>query len=65
MKEANRGPEKAGLKKGDILVGFEGRSKFEEKDLLAFLVLERKPGDLMTIKVRRGDKTIDIRFAVN
>ena len=64
LKEANRGPEKAGLKKGDIVVAFEGRSRFEEKDLLAFMVLERKPEESMTITVRRGDKTFDVRFAV-
>jgi serine protease Do len=64
LKEANRAAEKAGLKKGDVIVGFEGRTKFEEKDLLAFLVLERKPGEMMTVTVRRGDKTFDVRFAV-
>jgi serine protease Do len=64
LKEANRSAEKAGLKKGDVIVGFEGRAKFEEKDLLAFVALGRKPGDALTLTVRRGDKNVDIRFAV-
>jgi serine protease Do len=64
VKEANRAAGNAGLKKGDVVVGFEGRTKFEEKDLLAFVALDRKPGDEMTVTVLRGGKTFDVRFAV-
>ena len=64
LKEANRGAEKAGLKKGDVIVGFEGRTMFAEKDLLAFAIQERKPGETMTVTVLRGGERLDLRFAV-
>ena len=64
LKEANRGAEKAGLKKGDVIVGFEGRTTFAEKDLLGFAIQERKPGETMTVAVLRGGERLDLRFAV-
>jgi len=65
LKDANRSPERAGLKKGDIVIAFDGRKNFGEKDLLAVVALEKKIGDAMTVTVRRGDKDVDIHFTVN
>jgi serine protease Do len=64
LKDANRSPEKAGLKKGDVVLGFDGRTSFGEKDLLAAVALDKLPGDEMTVTVLRGGKTVDIRFTV-
>ena len=65
LKDANRSAERAGLKKGDVVTGFDGRNSFMEKDLLAAVALEKKPGDAMIVTVLRDGKNIDLRITIN
>ena len=46
---------KAGVKKDDILVGFDGRRDFiRETDLIAYALREKKPGDTVTLDIVRN-----------
>ena len=56
---------KAGVKKDDILVGFDGRSDIlRETDLIAYSLREKKPGDTVKLDlVRNGTaKTIELKL---
>jgi S1-C subfamily serine protease len=47
--------KKAGLMKGDILVGYDGRTDFRtETDLLAYAMQQKKRGDKVAIEVLRN-----------
>ena len=46
---------KAGVKKDDILVGFDGRNDFtRETDLIAYALRHKKPGDLVKLELVRN-----------
>ena len=56
---------KAGVKKDDILVGFDGRSDIlRETDLIAYSLHEKKSGDTIKVDlVRNGTaKTIELKL---
>jgi uncharacterized iron-regulated protein len=48
-----------GLQKGDIVVSYDGQSILKPFDL-THLVSFKKPGDPVTLQVRRGDQTITL-----
>lgn len=50
---------KAGVKKGDVLIGFDGRNDIlRETDLIAYALREKKPGDTVNLHlVRNGSPT--------
>jgi uncharacterized iron-regulated protein len=48
-----------GLRKGDIVVSYDGQSILKPFDL-THLVSFKKPGDPVTVQVRRGDQTITL-----
>jgi S1-C subfamily serine protease len=50
--------DKAGLKGGDILFEFEGRPVQNLYDF-TYALRARKPGETVTVKVRRGDRVIE------
>lgn len=65
LKERNAAPLQAGLKKGDILVGVDGkRDLLREADLLAYLMQQKRPGDEVEYSVRRGAEARTIRAKV-
>jgi len=51
---------KAGLKPGDVVTRFSGKAVTTYASLVA-MIGKRKPGDKVTITVRRDDKTIDLK----
>jgi hypothetical protein len=51
---------KAGLKAGDILVEFDGKDIANLYDF-TYALRAHKPGDLVLVKVLRGDKTIEAK----
>jgi serine protease Do len=55
--------EKAGLKADDVVIRF-GTSRVEDPDDLITLIKERKPGDEVSIRVRRGKKTLDLKIVI-
>lgn len=59
MNVVNKSPaKKAGLQKGDIIEQFAGRSIVSLADLKLALFYT-KTGDSLSIKIKRGDKTLD------
>jgi serine protease Do len=53
------------VKRGDILVGFDGRSDIlRETDLIAYVVREKKPGDTVNLDILRdgSPKTIPMKL---
>jgi hypothetical protein len=53
--------QKAGFKKDDVLVSFDGRSDLKrETDLLVFALTERKVGDRVPVTVLRGGKRVEL-----
>ena len=56
---------KAGVKKDDILIGFDGRNDFtRETDLIAYAMRHKKPGDIVKLElVRNGTpQTISLKL---
>jgi serine protease Do len=51
--------EKAGLKEGDVIVKFNATELERYRDLPT-LVRKKKPGDRVTLEIRRGDKTLTV-----
>lgn len=55
--------KKAGFRKGDVLVAFDGRTdRMRETDLLAHAVTARRPGDRVPVTVLRGGKRVELRL---
>jgi serine protease Do len=52
---------KAGIRKGDILVGFDGRTDIlRETDLIAYALREKKAGDEVKLELLRDGKPVTI-----
>ncbi len=57
--------KQAGAQKGDIVVAFDGVTEdWREADAIAHAVQKRRAGDVIPVKVRRGDRelTLEIRL---
>ena len=52
--------DKAGLKVGDVILKFEGKT-IKSSDELIDLVSECRPSDTVTIEVQRGDKSVTLK----
>lgn len=57
------GSAAAGLEDSDVIVEF-GDVIVEDFSHLRQLIMQRKPGETVPIKVRRGDKTLDLRVVL-
>jgi hypothetical protein len=56
---------KAGVKRGDVLVGFDGRTDIlRETDLIAYAVRERKPGDTIALGLLRDGKPLAVSIVL-
>jgi serine protease Do len=53
--------EKAGLKKGDQIIRVDGTRVFDRRKV-ATLLVRKKPGEEVTLLVRRGDEDIKLSF---
>lgn len=55
----------AGVRKGDLLVSFAGRTDLRrETDLIAYALAEKKPGDHVTLELLRDGKPLTVRFTL-
>ncbi len=52
--------EKAGIRSGDTIVGFEGK-KVEDSTSLRKLVAQAAPGSAVTLQIVRGGRTLEIK----
>jgi len=57
------GAEQAGLKSGDVIVGLNGKEVFTRPDFLE-QVSGLKPGDVIQLKIRRGEATLAVSLTV-
>ncbi len=55
--------DKAGLKADDIVIRF-GKERIEDLEDLLTLIREHKPGDEVSIHVRRGKKVIELKIVI-
>jgi S1-C subfamily serine protease len=53
----------SGLKIGDVIVGMDDREVRDYPTLLA-LLMNRKPGDMVILKVRRGEQYLTVPVAL-
>ena len=54
---------RAGLRPGDVVVSYDGRDDFiREQELFRHTLNERRPGDQMAVRVRRGDQLLDFKI---
>jgi serine protease Do len=57
--------KRAGFQQGDVLVSFDGKTDLlRETDLLAYAVNAHKPGAMVPVIVRRGDKRIELTLSM-
>lgn len=56
---------RAGVRKGDVVVGFDGRTDFpRETDMIAYSLMHRSTGDAVLIDVLRGGKKQAIKMTL-
>ena len=61
----HRTAKDAGFRKGDIVIEFDGiRERLTESELLVHIFRKRKAGDLVPVKILRGDKRMSLRLPV-
>jgi 2-alkenal reductase len=60
---ANSPAAKVGLKVGDVIVGIDGKAISDENPLTSAL-LGRAPGDTITLKVLRGEETVNLNLTL-
>ena len=56
--------DKAGIRAGDVIVGFQGRP-VTEPDQLIVAIRAQRPGDTVTLTVRRGDEERDVEVVLD
>ena len=57
--------KRAGLVKGDVIIGFDGiTTPMRESDLLVHSLTVKKPGDVLTVDVFRVGKRLSIRLTL-
>ncbi len=62
---AHRAAKDAGFRKGDIVIEFDGiRERLTESELLVHIFRKRKAGDLIPVKILRGNKRMSLRLPV-
>lgn len=54
---------KAGLKGGDIMVAFDGKTVQSLNDY-AFILRQKKPGDVVVVGIKRGDKDMTVNVTL-
>jgi serine protease Do len=58
--DADSAAAKAGVMKDDVITGINGK-KIESLRELQFEIRQRKPGEMVTLDVRRGDATLQLK----
>ena len=52
--------DRAGIKPGDLITAVDGRDVYSPDDLMAEVIQRRAPGDIITVKVLRGQQTLEM-----
>ncbi|MCC9599358.1 PDZ domain-containing protein [Stieleria sp. JC731] len=60
----HRAAKDVGIRKGDILLSYDGRQFDREQDMLTYVVKEKRAGDKVDVKVRRGGKELTFRLPI-
>jgi serine protease Do len=55
--------EKAGLQVNDVIIRFDGQ-KLEKREDLQLLIGGKRPGDEVTLEVRRDDQTLALKVTL-
>jgi S1-C subfamily serine protease len=56
---------KIGIREGDLITSFDGRSDLgNEQDLLTYVVTSKKPGDLVDVQVLRGNRELTLELPI-
>jgi len=61
--QAGSAADQAGLKDGDVIVEFEGK-KVPDANSLIVAIRARSVGDTVSMKVQRGNQTVDVRMTL-
>jgi hypothetical protein len=56
--------EKAGIRTGDVIVSADGKALRNRGELISVL-LKKKPGDKMSLRIRRGEKEIELEVTLD
>jgi S1-C subfamily serine protease len=65
VKKSNSSARSIGLRKGDVIIGVDGKTKpMTESDLLGYVFQKKPPGSKLTLKVHRGGKTKRFQLTV-
>ena len=49
---------------GDLIIAVDGQTVMTEDDLMRYLILNKSPGDTITMTVLRGDQKLDIKLTL-
>jgi S1-C subfamily serine protease len=49
---------------GDLIIAVDGQTVMTEDDLMRYLLLNKSPGDTITLTVMRGDQNLDIKLTL-
>ncbi|HVM72842.1 MAG TPA: trypsin-like peptidase domain-containing protein [Anaerolineales bacterium] len=49
---------------GDLIIAVDGQNVITEDDLMRYLLLNKSPGDTITLTVLRGDQKVDIKLVL-
>lgn len=57
--------KKAGFKKGDVIIAFDGRTDaMTESDLFAYVLQTKPPGSSLPVTVQRGEEKVNLNLAI-
>ncbi len=57
--------KKAGFKQEDVVIAFDGQTNLaREQDVFAHVNANRKPGEKVSVRIRRGDKTLALDLPI-
>jgi len=45
---------------GDLIIGVDGQEMLQFSDMLSYMMLNKKPGDEMTLTILRGAQEMDV-----
>jgi S1-C subfamily serine protease len=55
--------KRAGVKKGDVVIEFNGMSNaMTEQELLTHTLQNTRPGDVVPVKIKRGSNVMDVKI---
>ena len=49
---------------GDLIVAVDGQTVMSQDDLMRYLILNKSPGDTITLTVLRGDQKVDVKLVL-